>query len=93
MMRAGKLPDCVTACPNGVFYFGDENDDAVSNGTEVVRFSKLIKERAGYRYMEDLGTKPRVWYLPPVDRIFPVERGLDALPEDIKERFKDVPLG
>ncbi len=92
MVRAGKLPDCVTACPNGVFYFGDENDDTVSNGTEVVRFSQLLKERSGYRYMEDLGTKPRLWYLPPTDRIFPVERGLDALPDEIKERFKDVPL-
>ena len=42
--------------------------------------------------MEDLGTKPRVWYLPPTDRIFPVERGLDALPDEIKERFKDVEI-
>ena len=92
MVRADKLPDCVTACPNGVFYFGDENDDTISNGTEIVRFSQLLKERSGYRYMEDLGTKPRVWYLPPTDRIFPVERGLDALPDDIKERFKDVQI-
>ena len=29
MSRRGLLPDCVTACPNGVFYFGDENEDAV----------------------------------------------------------------
>jgi Fe-S-cluster-containing dehydrogenase component len=90
MVRMGKLPDCVTACPNGVFYFGDEIDDVVSNGVEVVRFSQLIKDKAGYRYMESLGTSPRVWYLPPTDRIFPVERGLEELPEEIKERFKDV---
>jgi hypothetical protein len=31
-----------------------------------------------------------VWYLPPRDRLFPVERGLDDLPEEVKERFKDV---
>ncbi|MBI5917006.1 MAG: 4Fe-4S dicluster domain-containing protein [Bacteroidetes bacterium] len=31
MVRAGQLPDCVTACPNGVFYCGDENEDAVSS--------------------------------------------------------------
>ncbi len=90
MARQGLLPDCVTACPNGVFYFGDENEDVVSNGEETVRFSQLLKDRSGYRYMEDLGTKPRVWYLPPTDRIFPVERGLDDLPDNIKDRFKDV---
>jgi molybdopterin-containing oxidoreductase family iron-sulfur binding subunit len=32
-----ELPDCVSACPNGSFYFGDEIEDVVSNGTETVR--------------------------------------------------------
>ena len=90
MARLGLLPDCVTACPNGVFYYGDQNEDVVSNGTDVVRFSELIRDRAGYRYMEELGTEPRVWYLPPTDRIFPVERSLEELPDDIRERFRDV---
>lgn len=90
MVRAGNLPDCVTACPNGVFYFGDENEDAVSNGDETVRFSQLIKDRSGYRFAEELGTQPRVWYLPPRDRLFPVERGLEDMPENLKDRFKDV---
>ena len=93
MARQGKLPDCVTACPNGVFYFGDENEDTVTNGAETVRFSALIRDRAGYRFMEDLGTKPRVYYLPPVNRMFPVERGLKNLSEEIKERYKDVHNG
>lgn len=73
MTRQGKLPSCVTACPNGVFYFGDENEDAVSNGAVTVKLSTLLADRAGYRYMEDLGTKPRVYYLPPVNRAFPFE--------------------
>ena len=90
MVRMGKLPDCVSACPNGVFYFGDQNEDVVTNGSETLRFSQLIKDRSGYRYMEDLGTEPRVWYLPPRDRIFPVERGYEALSDDIKERYDDV---
>ncbi len=90
MARMGKLPDCVTACPNGVFYFGDENEDVVTNGSETVRFSELIRDKSGYRYMEDLGTEPRVYYLPPRDRLFPWERGLDDLSDDIKDRFKDV---
>jgi molybdopterin-containing oxidoreductase family iron-sulfur binding subunit len=73
MLRNNKLPHCVTSCPNGVIYFGDEIDDTVTNGEETVRFSTLLKEKAGYRYMEELGTKPRVYYLPPVDRLFPFE--------------------
>ena len=73
MAREGLLPACVTACPNGVFYFGDENEDAVSNGTVTVKLSELLRERAAYRYLEELGTKPRVYYLPPVNRAFPFE--------------------
>lgn len=90
MAREGLLPDCVTACPNGVFYFGDENEDTVSNGDETVSFSQLIKDRAGYRYMEELGTKPRLYYLPPKDRMFPVERGYESLSDEMKERYKDI---
>ena len=74
MLRKNKLPHCVTSCPNGVIYFGDELDDTVTNGEETVRLSTLLKDKAGYRYMEELGTKPRVYYLPPVDRLFPFEK-------------------
>jgi Fe-S-cluster-containing dehydrogenase component len=91
--REGLLPPCVEACPNGVFYFGDENEDTVSNGDETVSFTQLIKDRAAYRYMEELGTKPRVYYLPPKDRQFPVERGYENLPDKLKARFKDVMEG
>lgn len=76
MVRKGELPHCVSACPNGVFYFGDMNEDTITNGAETVRFSQLIRDKSGYRLMEDLGTKPRVYYLPPVDRLFPYEEGL-----------------
>ncbi len=76
MTRMGMLPHCVSACPNGVFMFGDMNEDTVSNGPETFRFSDLIKDKAGYRLMEDLGTKPSVYYLPPVNRNFKFEEGL-----------------
>ncbi|MEP7322978.1 MAG: 4Fe-4S dicluster domain-containing protein [Saprospiraceae bacterium] len=76
MARIGELPHCVTACPNGVFFFGDMNEDSVSNGAETFKFSELVKDKAGYRLMEDLGTKPSVYYLPPVNRNFPFESGL-----------------
>jgi molybdopterin-containing oxidoreductase family iron-sulfur binding subunit len=71
-LREGKLPYCVSACPNGVFYFGDENEDTVTNGTtkETVRFSELIRKNSGYRLMPELGTEPRVYYLPPKNRLF-----------------------
>lgn len=88
--REGLLPPCVEACPNGVFYFGDENEDTVSNGDETVSFSQLIKDRAAYRFQEELGTKPRVYYLPPKDRQFPVERGYEDLSDKLKARFKDA---
>ena len=87
--REGLLPPCVEACPNGVFYFGDENEDTVSNGLDTVSFTKLITDRAGYRYMEELGTKPRVYYLPPKDRSFPVEKGFQDADSSIQERFKE----
>ncbi|NVO03576.1 MAG: 4Fe-4S dicluster domain-containing protein [Bacteroidetes bacterium] len=72
-LREGKMPYCVSACPNGVYYFGDENEDAVTNGTtkETVRFQKLLADNAGYQLMPELGTKPRVYYLPPKDRTLP----------------------
>ncbi len=71
-LREDKLPSCVSSCPNGVYYFGDQNEDAVTNGTthETVRFSTLIEENAGYTLMPELGTKPRVYYLPPKNRAF-----------------------
>lgn len=77
MVRKGELPHCVSACPNGVFMFGDMNEDSVTNGAETFRFSELIRDKAGYRLMEDLGTGPGVYYLPPVNRNFPYESGLE----------------
>ncbi len=72
-LREGQLPYCVSACPNGVYYFGDINEDSVTNGTtkETVRFSDLIRDNHGYTYYEDLGTKPQVYYLPPKNRRSP----------------------
>jgi Fe-S-cluster-containing dehydrogenase component len=73
----GELPHCVTACPNGVFYFGDKYEDTVSNGEETLRLTKLLEDKAGYRLLEELGTAPSVYYLPPVDRLVDFKDGLD----------------
>jgi molybdopterin-containing oxidoreductase family iron-sulfur binding subunit len=91
MIRKKELPHCVTACPMGVIYFGDINEDSVTNGTETVSFSELIKENDGYRYLEVLGTDPSVYYLPANARLFPFERGLDGLDDEILERYKNTP--
>ena len=67
-LRENKLPYCVSSCPNEVYYFGDSNEDFVTNGTtkKTYRLSKLIKENSAYTLMPELGTKPSVYYLPPV---------------------------
>ena len=90
MVRKGMLPKCVTACPNGVIYYGDINEDVVSNGEEIIRFSQLILDRSGYQHAEELGTDPSVFYLPPSERLFPIKSGFNDIPEDIKDRYKDV---
>jgi Fe-S-cluster-containing dehydrogenase component len=89
-LRKNQLPRCVTACPMGVIFFGDLLEDTVTNGSETVRFSKLMLDRAGYRYREELGTLPSVFYLPPSQRMFPVESGLEGTDEKIKGRYKNV---
>lgn len=71
MIRKGELPHCITACPNGALYFGDVNEDVVTNGDETVRLKELLKDKAGYRYMEYFGTEPNAYYLPPYNRLFP----------------------
>ncbi len=69
MLREGKLPVCASACTMGAVYFGDEFEDAVTNSKgETIQLSRVAKRGAGYRLMEELGTEPRVYYLPPANR-------------------------
>ncbi|HJM36510.1 MAG: 4Fe-4S dicluster domain-containing protein [Dehalococcoidales bacterium] len=63
-LHDGKLPYCVKGCPTKALYIGDLNEDIATNGAEVVQFSKFLDENSAYRYKEELGTQPRVWYLP-----------------------------
>jgi Fe-S-cluster-containing dehydrogenase component len=64
MARAGRLPYCAQACPNNAIYYGDLEEDVATNGVNVVRFSRYVTENAGYHYKDELGTKPRVYYIP-----------------------------
>ena len=63
-LRDGKLPFCVRGCPQKALYMGDFNEGLASNGSEVVVLSRFLSENNAYRYKEDLGTQPRVWYIP-----------------------------
>jgi len=80
-LRVGKLPYCSEACPNGVYWFGDQNEDIVTNGTtrEVRKFSELIAENGGFNLMPELGTKPRVYYLPAKNRTVPFKKTEDPI--------------
>ena len=80
-IKNDELPHCVKACPNGVFYFGDKYEDTVTNGEETLRLSKLLEEKAGYRLLEELGTAPSVYYLPPVNRLVDFKDGLENYKE------------
>jgi molybdopterin-containing oxidoreductase family iron-sulfur binding subunit len=88
--RKGKLPYCVEGCPMGAMYFGDKNEDVVTNGEETLRFKQLIRDRVGYRYLEDLGTEPNVYYLPPVERMFDYKSGLKGASEEQREIYDDI---
>ena len=72
LLREGKLPACAQACTMGAVYFGDEWEDAVTNSKgETIQFSRIAKRGAAFRLMEELGTEPRVYYLPPASRKYP----------------------
>jgi Fe-S-cluster-containing dehydrogenase component len=69
LLRAGKLPACADKCTMAAIYFGDEYEDAVTNSKgETIQLSKITKQGAGFRLLEDLGTDPRVYFLPPANR-------------------------
>lgn len=78
MGREGQLPACASNCPMDAIWYGDQNEDSVTcrSGT-TVRLSKLLADNGGYRHMEELGTEPRVYYLPPKNRMYPAPAALE----------------
>lgn len=54
----GEKPACVIGCPTDARIFGDVNDP----NSEI---SKAIKAKGGKRFLDELGTKPFVYYAPP----------------------------
>lgn len=79
LLRQGQIPACASACPMGAIYVGDELEDTVVNSWgETRKFSELVHQGGGYRYLEELGTEPRVYYLPHRDHKYP-------MPEDVPD--------
>jgi Fe-S-cluster-containing dehydrogenase component/Ni/Fe-hydrogenase subunit HybB-like protein len=64
MARSGRLPYCAQGCPNNAIYYGDLEEDVATNGKQVVKLSRLLAEDSAYRQKENLGTEPRVYYIP-----------------------------
>ena len=64
MVRAGALPYCIQACPNRAIYYGDLEEDIASNGREVVSITRFLASTDAFRLKEELGTQPRVFYIP-----------------------------
>jgi molybdopterin-containing oxidoreductase family iron-sulfur binding subunit len=54
----GQVPSCVWSCPAQARIFGDLDDP----GSRVAR---LIRDRHGEQLLEERGTKPKVYFLPP----------------------------
>jgi Fe-S-cluster-containing dehydrogenase component/Ni/Fe-hydrogenase subunit HybB-like protein len=64
LARAGRLPYCAQGCPNNAIYYGDLEEDVATNGKDVVKLSRFLSENSTYRQKENLGTQPRVYYIP-----------------------------
>jgi molybdopterin-containing oxidoreductase family iron-sulfur binding subunit len=59
----GKMPYCVEACTMEALYIGDMATDVATNGRETVKLSKFLRDNDAVRFREELGTRPRVWYI------------------------------
>jgi molybdopterin-containing oxidoreductase family iron-sulfur binding subunit len=64
MARAGRLPYCAQGCPQNAIYYGDLEEDVATNGRDVVTISHFLASNSAYRLKQNLGTEPRVYYIP-----------------------------
>lgn len=64
MAREGRLPYCAQGCPQNAIYYGDLEEDVATNGKSVIQISSFLSANSAFRYNEEYGTKPRVYYIP-----------------------------
>ena len=64
MVRAGTLPYCIQGCPHRAIYYGDLEEDLATNGRELVSISRYLADNNAFHIKEELGTQPRVFYVP-----------------------------
>ena len=63
-LPAGMLPACVANCPMGAIYVGDLTTDVAVNNQGAIKISEFLRENDAVRLKEELGTNPRVYYVP-----------------------------
>jgi molybdopterin-containing oxidoreductase family iron-sulfur binding subunit len=61
--QTGQLPACVEGCPMGALYIADLDADVATNGNDTVKLSTFLRENDAVRFKEELGTRPRVYYI------------------------------
>jgi molybdopterin-containing oxidoreductase family iron-sulfur binding subunit len=64
MVRSGTLPFCIQGCPHLAIYYADLEEDLATNGRELLSVSRFLAENDAFRLKEELGTQPRVFYIP-----------------------------
>ncbi|MBI4294624.1 MAG: 4Fe-4S dicluster domain-containing protein [Chloroflexi bacterium] len=64
MAREGGVPYCIMSCPRRALWYGDLEEDIATNSRDVVQLSRFLAENQAFRLKEELGTKPRVYYIP-----------------------------
>ena len=63
-LQQSRLPRCVQQCPHNALWFGEQTTNVVTDGEQVRRLSELLETGGAYRYKEEKGTEPKVYYLP-----------------------------
>jgi molybdopterin-containing oxidoreductase family iron-sulfur binding subunit len=62
-LREGAYPACLESCSMGAIYVGNLASDAATNRRETVILSDFLIDNDAFRFREELGTEPRVYYI------------------------------
>lgn len=92
-VKMGRLPACLEICTKEgmrAIWFGDANENLITNGAEVKKLTQLLGDGRAFQYKEELGTHPRVWYLLPSrrDLTSPATRKPAAPAEENSDPFR-----